>query len=187
MLRESHENLSDPDFHIYEEMKKNNYSEAYSTNKIPASFSEHGYLLKEDVCACLRAGKIKNIPYIAGCVMDDLGTTDEDRAKQQPGVLLDECQEFCKEVQKACGTKAYCYLFSRELPGEDGCSDTAFHSAELWYMFGTLDRCWRPMKEYDYSLSREMITAWTNFMKTGESGAGWSPCSEAEDSFKIFR
>jgi para-nitrobenzyl esterase len=35
-------------------------------------------------------------------------------------------------------------------------------------MFGTLDRCWRPMTEGDRMLSEQMLDYWTNFMKTGD-------------------
>lgn len=38
-------------------------------------------------------------------------------------------------------------------------------------MFGTLHRCWRPMTEEDQKLSDEMVTYWTNFMKTGVPSA----------------
>lgn len=33
-----------------------------------------------------------------------------------------------------------------KLPGDDA---GAFHSSELWYIFGTLGRCWRPYKKSD--------------------------------------
>ncbi len=50
----------------------------------------------------------------------------------------------------------------------------AFHSAELEYVFGTLDvrqgATWRPE---DRTLSQEMMDYWTNFAKTGDpNGAG---------------
>ena len=45
----------------------------------------------------------------------------------------------------------------------------AFHSDELEYVFGTLDRRrgahWRPE---DRKLSDEMMSYWTNFAKTGD-------------------
>jgi hypothetical protein len=44
----------------------------------------------------------------------------------------------------------YLYCFDRQMPGDDA---GAFHSSELWYEFGTLDRCWRPFIEADYRLS----------------------------------
>ena len=86
------------------------------------------------------------------------------------------------------GKPVFDYLFTRRLPGDDA---GAFHSAELWYMFGTLDRCWRPFTEGDRKLSRQMLAAWTNFCKYGnpcgkEQTGFWLPFTK-EDSFcKIF-
>ena len=64
------------------------------------------------------------------------------------------------------------------MPGDDDAG--AFHSSELWYVFGTLDRCWRPMTEADYQLSRIISNYWANFAKTGNPNAEglpeWSPC-----------
>ena len=54
------------------------------------------------------------------------------------------------------------------LPGDDA---GAFHSAELWYMFGTLSNCWRPFTEADYALSEKMVDAWTDFAK--KANPGW--------------
>jgi para-nitrobenzyl esterase len=67
-------------------------------------------------------------------------------------------------VKKNFGIYLNLYHFSHELPGDD---TGAFHSSELWYTFGTLGRCWRPMTDLDYKLGNEMVTYWTNFMKTG--------------------
>ena len=55
-------------------------------------------------------------------------------------------------------------MFDRRLPGDDR---GAWHSSDLWYWFGTLDNCWRPMEEKDYSLSDEMTDYLTNFVKSG--------------------
>ncbi len=60
---------------------------------------------------------------------------------------------------------AYVYYFDRDIPGED--RPGAFHSSELWYVFGTLNRCWRPMEAVDYNLSLIMTDYWTNFAKNG--------------------
>ena len=59
----------------------------------------------------------------------------------------------------------YLYYFDRKLPGDDA---GAFHSAELWYEFGTLSRCWRPMTPWDYTLSDIISSYWANFAKTGD-------------------
>ncbi len=62
----------------------------------------------------------------------------------------------------------YLYYFDRKMPGDEA---GAYHSSELWYIFGTIDRCWRSMEPGftmgDYALSRTMTDYWCNFAKTG--------------------
>ena len=59
----------------------------------------------------------------------------------------------------------YSYFFERNLPGDQL---GAFHSSELWYMFGSLHRAWRPWTGYDYELSNAMVSYWCNFARTGD-------------------
>ena len=68
----------------------------------------------------------------------------------------------------------------------------AFHSSDLWYVFTSLEHCWRPWTQGDWDLSEKMITAWTNFAKfsdpNGEGeGLGWKPCTEKEPNFMLFK
>lgn len=64
----------------------------------------------------------------------------------------------------------YVYCFTRHMPGDDA---GAYHSADLWYMFGTLHRNWRPFTGQDYELSQKMMAYWSNFIKTGDpNGSG---------------
>jgi para-nitrobenzyl esterase len=51
------------------------------------------------------------------------------------------------------------------MPGPD--HPGAFHSSELWYVFGTIARCWRPLTGWDYDVSRAMQDYWANFATTG--------------------
>jgi para-nitrobenzyl esterase len=60
----------------------------------------------------------------------------------------------------------YTYYFDRDIPGGD--KPGAFHSSELWYLFGTIGRSWRPMEDVDFQISDSMISYWTNFAKYGD-------------------
>lgn len=85
------------------------------------------------------------------------------------------------EMQLAHNRKpAYVYCFNRKLPGND---DGAFHSSELWYVFGTVDRCWRPMTGVDYDLSLVITKCWANFAKNadpnGEGVPAWEPYTDS--------
>ena len=84
------------------------------------------------------AGKQHDIPYM-------LGVTSED---MMPPILYSMSQKYAKGQ-----SQSYLWYFSRQLPGDD---HGAWHSADLWYWFGTLDRCWRPFTERDKALSEEM-------------------------------
>lgn len=76
----------------------------------------------------------------------------------------------------------YIYYFDRDIPGED--HPGAFHSSELWYIFGTLCRCWRPMEAVDYKIEMAMGDYWTNFAKNGDpNGEGlpeWPTFTESK-------
>ncbi len=57
---------------------------------------------------------------------------------------------------------AYLYWFDLDAPGDD---NRAFHSSDLRYMFGTLDRSWRPYKQRDYEASGQMMDYLVNFAR----------------------
>ncbi len=144
-----------------------------------------GHLLKQGYYETISENKIKHIPYLLGSTRNDIMTSKEDVENGQLGMLYEGCRDFSFELERVQGNPAYVYYFTRQLPGDDA---GAFHSSELWYMFGTLHRCWRPFTEEDMQLSERMMQYWTNFMKNGDPNGGelpvWEQCS-AENPFMM--
>ncbi len=133
-----------------------------------------GYLLNESFSDAARNENLANIPYIIG------GTIEDMRGNSQP------VSDFCL-LREEQGGKAYAYQFARPLPGDDA---GAFHSSELWFIFSTLDRCWRPLTEGDKALSQYMVDCWTNFAKYGNpNGTGdeiWKAYTNESPQFMLF-
>ena len=129
-----------------------------------------GYALTED------PGKA----FCEGCAMDEsvmVGGVSGDARMFAEGegdpVELVEAGLAAYGNARAKLGKGGCYLyeFDRDIPGDD--HPGAFHSSELWYVFGTLMRSNRPFSGYDYELSLKMTDWWVNFARTGEPGNGW--------------
>ena len=93
----------------------------------------------------------KNIPYMAGSTSHDMA----------PPILQSMTRKWISNREKP----SYTWYFDRMLPGDD-CG--AWHSSDLWYWFGTLPNCWRPMEQKDYDLSEQMVSYLCNFVKTGD-------------------
>ena len=113
-----------------------------------------GYVLPKSPVAAIPAGEHMNIPYIIGTVAKD----------HEPHLAF--CPiNWAKNHCRLGLTPVYIYHFCHDIPGDD--NPGAFHSGELWYIFGTLARCHRPMEARDYQLSLQMTDYWTNFAKQG--------------------
>ena len=97
------------------------------------------------------------------------------------------------EVHSRTGeTAVYRYEFDHVPPASEGHeaeAGLAYHSAEIEYVFGTLDWkkiSWRPE---DYKLSEQMGTYWTNFAKSGNpNGAGLAvwPKYEGKSGYPVM-
>jgi len=107
-----------------------------------------GYFLPKHPFQLAKEGKLKDIPYI-------LGTTSEDIL---PDVFHPAARSLTDRI-------SYVYYFSRQLPGDDA---GAWHSSDLWYFFGTLDKCWRPFTAWDHELAASYMDYVANFVKTGD-------------------
>ena len=92
-----------------------------------------------------------NIPYMAGSTSHDMA----------PPILQSMTKKWISKREKP----SYTWYFDRMLPGDD---NGAWHSSDLWYWFGTLPNCWRPMEQKDYDLSEQMIQYLVNFCQKGD-------------------
>ena len=145
-----------------------------------------GYVLPEGTDACLEAGREHDVDYMLGGNKNDMGVTDEMAASSDRGPIWRACHEFAA-LRYRRGGSTWVYSFDRALPGDDA---GAFHSAELWYVFGTLGRCWRMMTPGDYKLSDMMTDYWCSFIKTGDPNTAalphWQHSSGQDESVMIF-
>ena len=123
---------------------------------------QDGELVSENGVDVLKAGKQLKIPYLCGTTSEDFGSP----------VLYSLSQKWCT-AQK---TPSYLWHFDRRLPGDDR---GAWHSSDLWYWFGTLENCWRPMEQKDYDLSDQMTDYITNFAKNGNPNGNGLPFWES--------
>ena len=97
-----------------------------------------------------------------------------------PGLAGQPVERFCALRDSLSEKPVYCYVFERDLPGDEPEQNHgAFHSSELWYMFGTLKNAWRPFTKEDYELSGKMVDYWTNFAKFGDPN-GAKPSEESD-------
>jgi para-nitrobenzyl esterase len=60
---------------------------------------------------------------------------------------------------------AYIYYFDLDAPGD---GNGAFHSSDLRYVFGTLDKSWRPYGARDHQASEELLDSLANFARKGD-------------------
>ena len=125
-----------------------------------------GEMLTDTYEHIAKAGNELNIPYMIGFCTND----------NAPAMMKKAAEDWALLQEQQGRKPTYVYCFSRTLPDDGSFTDTrrdiiplkgSFHSSELWYMFGTLDNCWRPMEEVDYALSDIMVNYWTNFVKYG--------------------
>ena len=110
-----------------------------------------------------------DIPYMAGATSHDM----------MPPIL----QTMARKWISARKQPGYTWHFDRMLPGDD---HGAWHSSDLWYWFGTLENCWRPMEQKDFDLSNQMTDYLTNFCKSGNPNGSnlteWIPSAKNQRS-----
>ena len=124
-----------------------------------------GKLVVGNAGELLEKGQQHRIPYMAGSNSHDLMVP----------ILFNMCKSWCS----AQDVPSFAWYFDRNLPGD---GNGAWHSADLWYWFGTLGNGWRPFEKKDYDLSEQMVTYLCNFAASGTPyGPGlptWNRCGK---------
>ncbi len=136
-----------------------------------------GLLIPEDPQTAAEHGKMADIPYL-------LSTNSQD---MEASALHSMAYEWALLAAKHHHKPAYCFRFERKLPGDDS---GAFHSAELWYTIGSLEKCWRPMTDWDRHLSDVLVSSIIAFAKTGDPAndklSEWEPVNENDRKMIVF-
>lgn len=146
------------------------------------SFPPHldDILLPEPFDQAAMSSHIADVPMLFGSVANDM-----------PG--LDQGIGDFAALRDSLGAPAtYVYRFEVPAPSDGRpCLQGAFHSSELWYVFHTQDRSWRPYTEADKALSDRMVDYWTNFAKYGTpnapSEADWQPYTRENPYVQILK
>lgn len=140
-----------------------------------------GKVLVETFDEAVLSGNCADVPYMIGSVANDMPGLDQ-------GFQL-----FAEARQEKSDNPVYIYHFDAALP-DDGrpCLKGSFHSSELWYVFHTQSRSWRPFTEADDELSNRMVDYWTNFAKygnpNGSADGDWKPSTkEAPSVYELKR
>ncbi len=106
--------------------------------------------------------------------------------------LFTECLQaataaWALTLQKQGRGPVYVYELARDLPGDD---KGPFHAADLWYVFKTFMRAWRPWTGRDFEVARDMNTYWANFAKNldpnGERLPEWTPYTAEKPEVMVF-
>jgi len=115
-----------------------------------------GQALVESPSDAIRRGALNTGSLMCGCVGGDAMLSGGNPWKPSADLAAH---------QAAAGTPIYVYDFDHNPPGDEL---GPFHSVELWYMFGTLHRAWRPWTGFDYALSDAMVDYWCAFARMGD-------------------
>jgi para-nitrobenzyl esterase len=142
-----------------------------------------GVLLPDAATKLAADGKSYDMPVLIGMVADEnsalspsYATADEATRLQMRERGLAALYAWGSERVAHSQQPVFVYLFTHTEPGPDSARYRAFHSAELPYVFGTLDKSpERNFTDADRGLARTVSSYWVNFVKTGDpNGRGLS-------------
>lgn len=113
-----------------------------------------GYILKDGMDKLIE--NARELPLIIGFTNNDMFTV----------ILSHISKKYAKKHS------AYLYYFDVDAKGDD---NQAFHSADLRYVFGTLETSWRPYDEADEKISEMMMDYFTSFSRSSDPNHEGAP------------
>ena len=119
-----------------------------------------------------KSGKMLDIPLMVGVTGQDMLAAI---------IIFNMAKDFAIWSDKRGRKPVYNYYFNRILPGN---LYKAYHASDLWYMFGNMDRCWRPFTKEDYALKDKMVDSVVSFVRT--QNPGWEPYTRKNRKFRHF-
>ena len=133
----------------YETIRKNRKDSMYYMMPVI-----DGYLLKDGVDQLIH-DPLK-VDYLLGYTSNDLYAP----------LMAYIGNRFARE------NEAYVYYFDIDQPGDN---NGAFHSCDLRYMFGRLETSWRPFRDRDQEISKQMMDYLANFVRKGNPNGAMLP------------
>jgi para-nitrobenzyl esterase len=88
---------------------------------------------------------------------------------------------WARERSKTKHAPVYMYMYRHDEPGPESARYEAFHSCEIPYVFGTLDKGGRPFVDADRVLSRTVMRYWVDFVTGGDPNGTGLPAWPALD------
>lgn len=95
-------------------------------------------------------------------------------------VYMAATYRWAVEQSRTNGQPVYAYLFRHPSPAAKPPGFGTFHSSEIPYLFGVLDRKYRPYDDRDEQIARQLQSYWLSFIRTGDPNGGgqayrWNP------------
>lgn len=126
-----------------------------------------GEIVRKDLYK--NAYKDKQIPCILGVTKNDL--------------LAPYLERIAKTMMKKGNGKFWVSHFYHPLPGD---KKGAWHSSDLWYIFGLDQHPWRKFTPDDYRLSDELRKRYCEFVKTGDPNVQGYPEWKSNTSKEFY-
>jgi para-nitrobenzyl esterase len=96
---------------------------------------------------------------------EESGASQIASARDQGLVSMDL---WARNRARTAEAKTFTYYFSRAIPWPQHPEYRAFHTSEIPYVFGTLQKLDRPWTDVDRRLSATVMSYWANFAATGD-------------------